>query len=72
MNVGLEKSTDYLQLWHFYLDYLRRSLLLNFDEETESRKEEIVEEIRDTFHKAINQLFECIYKYTVLNYHEIL
>lgn len=59
MSSGFETSEDYLKLWHAYLDYLKRSMLANFETETEARKEEIMETIRDTFEKAISQLYEC-------------
>lgn len=59
MSSGLETGEDYLKLWHAYLDYLRRSMLANFETETEAKKEEIMETIRDTFEKAISQLYEC-------------
>lgn len=59
MSSGLLTSEDYLQMWHSYLDYLRRSLLTNFETEDQQRKDEITEELRDTFQKAINQLFDC-------------
>lgn len=59
MSSGLETSDDYLKMWHSYLDYLRRSMIANLDGETASRKEEIMEAIRDTFEKAIVQLYEC-------------
>lgn len=56
---GLQTSEDYLQMWHAYLGFLRRNLLSNFEMETPERKEEITEELRDTFEKAIDQLFNC-------------
>lgn len=59
MNAGLQTSDDYLQMWHFYLDYMKRSLLNNFDKESDQRKEQIMEELREIFQKAINQLFDC-------------
>lgn len=64
MSSGQETSEDYLKLWHAYLDYLRRSMLIDFESKTaidESKKEEIIETIRETFEKAINQLYECKY-----------
>jgi hypothetical protein len=60
MNAGLETSEDYLQLWHVYLDYLRRRLVSsNFEAQSDQVKEAKMEEIRDTFQKAINQIFDC-------------
>lgn len=59
MQAGLQSSEDYLELWHAYLAYLRRQLLSNYDNETDESKEKIAEELRDTFQKAINQLFDC-------------
>lgn len=59
MQAGLQSSDDYLELWHAYLGYLRRHLLSNFEKEPDESKEKITEEIRDTFQKAINQLFDC-------------
>jgi hypothetical protein len=62
MNAGLQTSLDYLQLWHLYLDYLKRLMLTNFDKETnKERREQIMDELRDVFQKAINQLFDCKY-----------
>ncbi|CAF0720727.1 unnamed protein product [Brachionus calyciflorus] len=58
MQAGLQTSDDYLELWHAYLGYLKRSLLSNFDNETQEKKDLISEEIRDNFQKAINQLFD--------------
>lgn len=54
MNTGLQTSEDYLQIWHAYLDYMKR-LYLKSDPKTESQ----IEELRETFQKAINQLFDC-------------
>ena len=62
MNAGLQTSEDYLQMWHFYLDYLRRLLVPheeNMDEVLKLKRDTQVEELRDTFQKAINQLYEC-------------
>jgi hypothetical protein len=57
MNSGLETSEDYLQLWHSYLDYLRRTL--NFDSLNDEERDSKIEEMRDIFQKAINQMFDC-------------
>ena len=62
MNAGLQTSDDYLQIWHSYLDYLRRSLIPyeeNLEQELRSKRESQIEEMRDAFQKAINQLYEC-------------
>jgi hypothetical protein len=62
MNAGLQTSDDYLQIWHCYLDYLRRSLIPydeNLEQELRSKRESQIEEMRDAFQKAINQLYEC-------------
>jgi hypothetical protein len=58
MNAGLQTSEDYLQLWHSYLDFLRRSLPQSSDTNREKREAQI-EELRDAFQKGINQLFDC-------------
>lgn len=64
MNSSLETSEDYLKLWHAYLDYLRRSMLVNYERESdESKKETVAETLRETFQKAINQLYECTYNF---------
>ena len=60
MNSGLQTSEDYLQMWHSYLDYLRRSFVrLNQEELSEETKNAKVEELRETFQKAINQIYDC-------------
>ena len=60
MNSGLESSEDYLQLWHCYLDYLRRKLVTsNFENLSQEEKEAKMEEIREIFQKAINQIYDC-------------
>ncbi len=60
MNAGLETSEDYLQLWHCYLDYLRRRLASsNFETQSDEVKEAKMEEMRELFQKAINQIFDC-------------
>ena len=67
MNAGLLTSDDYLQMWHSYLDFLRRSLIPcdeNLEQTLKTKRETQVEELRDSFQKAINQLYEC--KYSVL------
>ena len=62
MNAGLEASEDYLKLWHCYLDYLRRRLVTsNFENQSEEVKETRMEEMRETFQKAINQIYDCNY-----------
>jgi predicted transcriptional regulator len=61
MNSGLQTSDDYLQIWHSYLDFLRRSLVPydeNLDEMLKTKRETQIEELRDSFRKAIEQLFE--------------
>ncbi len=58
MNAGLQTSEDYLQLWHAYLDYLRRIILPVLSETPNEKREEQIEELRDTFQKAINQQFD--------------
>ena len=60
MNSGLQTSEDYLHMWHSYLDYLRRSFLgLNQEEMSKETKEAKEEELRETFQKAINQIYDC-------------
>ena len=62
MNAGLQTSDDYLQMWNCYIDYLRRSLIAhddNLDQSLKLKRDAQVEELRDTFQKAINQLYEC-------------
>lgn len=56
MNAGLQTSDDYLQIWHAYLDFMKRLYL-----KSETKSEEKVEELREIFQKAINQLFDCNY-----------
>lgn len=58
LNSGLQTSEDYLQVWHSYLDFLKRMLSTGKDN-LESFDELKVEEIRDAFQKAIDQLFNC-------------
>jgi len=58
LNSGLQTSEDYLQVWHSYLDFLKRRLDQN---KTSENYETLVEEIRDAFQKAIDQLYECNY-----------
>jgi hypothetical protein len=58
LNSGLQTSEDYLQVWHSYLDFLKRRLDQN---KTSDNYETLVEEIRDAFQKAIDQLYECNY-----------
>ena len=58
MNVGLQSSADYLEMWHAYLDFLRRSLYSNKEKKNVSDEE--IENLRDKFKTAINQLYECI------------
>ena len=57
MNAGLQTSAEYLEIWHAYLDFLRRNLFCNKDRKSVSEEEE--ETLRDTFKTAINQLYEC-------------
>jgi hypothetical protein len=57
LNAGLQTSDDYLQVWHCYLDFLKRSFMANKLNENERQSQ--IEEIRDAFQKAINQLFDC-------------
>lgn len=52
LNSALQTSDDYLQVWHAYLDFLKRGLDKDINEEK-------TEEIRDAFQKAIDQLYEC-------------
>ena len=66
MMAGLQTSDDYLEMWHGYLGFLKRSLLSNYENENQDRKDAIAEEIRDSFQKAINQLFDC--KFQILNF----
>ena len=61
MNAGLQTSTDYLDLWHSYLDFLKRNLYSNKEKKIVSDDE--VETLRETFQTAINQLFECKFVY---------
>ena len=56
MNAGLQTSDDYLLVWHSYLDFLKRSFISSSQETKETQ----IEELRDTFQKAINQIYECI------------
>lgn len=56
MNAGLQTSVEYLELWHAYLDFLRRSL---YNKDKKTATDEEIESLRDTFQRAINQLFEC-------------
>ncbi len=65
LNSGLQTSEDYLQVWHSYLDFLRRQLEQN---ETSENYEVLVEEIRDAFQKAIDQLYECNHNKIILVY----
>jgi hypothetical protein len=61
MNSGLQTSEDYLQIWHSYLDFLRRMLVPfdeNLDDMLKTKRDTQIEEIRDSFRKAIEQLFE--------------
>lgn len=58
MNAGLQTSEDYLQLWHAYLDYLRRIITPVLNESSNEKREEQIEDLRDTFQKAINQQFD--------------
>jgi len=61
MNAGLQSSDDYLQVWHSYLDYLRRSLIpinQELDSEKKQQRETQMEELRDTFQKAIDQQYQ--------------
>jgi hypothetical protein len=58
MNAGLQTSVEYLEIWHAYLDFLRRNLYSNKDKKSVSEEE--VETLRDTFKTAINQLYECM------------
>jgi hypothetical protein len=73
MNGGLESSNDYLQLWHAYLDFLKRLYVKN--KESKPNQAELIEELREYFQKAINQQFDCkliliipIYVYICCNY----
>ena len=62
MNAGFNTSNEYLQMWHSYLDFLRRSLIPfseNLDQDLKTKRESQIEEMRDAFQKAINQLYEC-------------
>ena len=62
MNAGFNTSDEYLQMWHSYLDFLRRSLIPfteNLDQDLKTKRESQIEEMRDAFQKAINQLYEC-------------
>lgn len=59
MMAGLQTSDDYLEMWHGYLGFLKRNLLSNYENETQDKKDAIAEEIRESFQKAINQLFDC-------------
>jgi hypothetical protein len=62
MNAGFNTSDEYLQMWHSYLDFLRRSLIPfseNLDQDLKTKRESQVEDMRDAFQKAINQLYEC-------------
>lgn len=65
MNAGLQTSDDYLQIWHAYLDFLRRLYIKS--EETDKTAQ--IEELRETFQKAINQLFDCLFPF--FNYYKI-
>ncbi len=60
LNAGLQTSEDYLQVWHSYLDFLKRTFLAKQKVSAENNEEQI-DEIRDAFQKAINQLFDCKY-----------
>jgi hypothetical protein len=55
MNAGLQTSNDYLELWHAYIDFLRRQI--NFNDESDKLQESI-ESLRSTIQLAINQLYE--------------
>jgi hypothetical protein len=55
MNAGLQTSTDYLEVWHAYLDFLRRQINSSIDSPENS---ESVEGLRNTIQLAINQMFE--------------
>ena len=57
LNSGLQTSEDYLNVWHHYLDFLRRTSCAK--KPNTELNEEQVEELRDAFQKAINQLFDC-------------
>lgn len=58
MNAGLQTSVDYLELWHAYLDFLRRQI--DFSNEVKnSGEDEKIESLRETFQFAINQLYQC-------------
>ena len=57
MNGGLESSNDYLQLWHAYLDFLKRLFIKN--QESKENQAKLIEELREYFQKAINQQFDC-------------
>jgi squamous cell carcinoma antigen recognized by T-cells 3 len=65
MNAGLQTSEDYLQIWHSYIDYLKRLLFQSStkkeeeeEEEEVTSREEQIENLRDSFQKGINQLYE--------------
>lgn len=53
LNSGLQTNEDYLQVWHSYLDFLKRGL-----ENDNPIDENKIEEIRDAFQKAVDQLFD--------------
>lgn len=57
LNSGLQTSEDYLQVWHSYLDFLKRMLTAG-NENLDSFDDVKAEEIRDAFQKAIDQLFD--------------
>ena len=64
MNAGLQTSEDYLQIWHSYMNFLKRNYCSNSN--TNENKEILIEEIRDSFQKAIDQLFECKLTYLII------
>ena len=60
MNSGFQAGQDYLQIWHAYLDYLRRYFVSETcSSSATANKEELIEEIRESFQKAIDQLYNC-------------
>ena len=63
MNAGLQTSTEYLEIWHAYLDFLRRNLYSNKEKKIVSEDE--IETVRDTFRTAINQLYECSFLFFI-------
>jgi hypothetical protein len=54
MIAGLQTAHDYLELWQAFLDFLRRKINWNSEDLLNS-----IESLRETFQRAINQLFQC-------------